>query len=138
MDWRERAALSECVYCKAIHEIFVALFRIGFEIRLDLVHKGVAVFGMAIFLQCSIDFILSVGLSAEVSSTNFPATLGSMLARMDSKQDILAIGSLFSDVGSFSRLFTEHLQGVSVAAVIVFTLLCVYQISNGFVKRHSL
>lgn len=106
--------------------------------RAHLIHKLIAIFGSAIFLQCSIDFIISVGLSTDVSSTNFPVTLGSLLAKMDSKQDILSIGSLFGDPGSFSRLFTEHLQGVSVAFVIVFTLLCVYQISNGFVKRHSL
>lgn len=106
--------------------------------RAHLIHKLIAIFGSAIFLQCSIDFIISVGLSTDVSSTNFPVTLGSLLAKMDSKQDILAIGSLFSDLGSFPRLFTEHLQGVSVAIVIVFSLLCIYQISNGFVKRHSL
>jgi hypothetical protein len=106
--------------------------------RAHLIHKLIAIFGSAIFLQCSIDFIISVGLSTDVSSSNFPVTLGSLLAKMDSKQDILAIGSLFGEAGSVGRLFTEHLQGVSVAVVIVFTLLCVYQISNGFVKRHSL
>lgn len=106
--------------------------------RAHLIHKLIAIFGSAIFLQCSIDFIISVGLSTEVSSSNFPVTLGSLLAKMDSKQDILAIGSLFSDSGSLTRLFTEHLQGVSVAIVIVFSLLCIYQVSNGFVKRHSL
>ena len=103
-----------------------------------LLHKLIAIFGSAIFLQCSIDFIISVGLSTDVSSTNFPATLGSLLAKMDSKQDILAIGSLFGDAGSFASLLTVHLQGLSVAAVIVFSLLCIYQISNGFVKRHAL
>jgi ABC-type methionine transport system permease subunit len=106
--------------------------------RAHLIHKLIAVFGSAIFLQCSIDFIISVGLSTDVSSSNFPVTLGSLLAKMDSKQDILAIGSLFGDLDTLSRLFTEHLQGVSVAVVIVFSLLCIYQISNGFVKRHSL
>ncbi len=106
--------------------------------RAHLIHKLIAIFGSAIFLQCSIDFIISVGLSTDVSSSNFPVTLGSLLAKMDSKQDILAIGSVFGDIGLLGRLFTEHLQGVSVAVVIVFTLLCVYQISNGFVKRNSL
>ncbi len=106
--------------------------------RSHLIHKLIAIFGSAIFLQCSIDFIISVGLSTDVSSSNFPVTLGSLLAKMDSKQDILAIGTLFGDIGSIGRLFTEHLQGLSVSIVIVFTLLCVYQISNGFVKRHSL
>lgn len=106
--------------------------------RAHMIHKLIALFGSAIFLQCSIDFIISVGLSTDVSSTNFPVTLGSLLAKMDSKQDILAIGSLFGEPELFGRLFTEHLQGVSVAIVIVFTLFCVYQISNGFVKRHTL
>ncbi|MBP1649413.1 MAG: Binding-protein-dependent transport system inner rane component [Bacteroidetes bacterium] len=106
--------------------------------RAHLIHKLIAIFGSAIFLQCSIDFIISVGLSTDVSSTNFPVTLGSLLAKMDSKQDILAIGSLFGDLSVFGRLLTEHLQGVSVAVVIVFSLLCIYQISNGFVKRNSL
>ncbi len=103
-----------------------------------LVHKSVAVFGMAIFLQCSIDFILSVGLSAEVSSTNFPATLGSMLARMDSKQDILAISMVFSDLSYVSALCTRHLQGLSIAFAIVYTLVCVHNIANGLVRRYHL
>jgi ABC-type dipeptide/oligopeptide/nickel transport system permease subunit len=103
-----------------------------------LVHKGVAVFGMAIFLQCSIDFIISVGLSSDVSSTNFPATLGSMLARMDSKQDILAISMVFSDVSYVGALCTRHLQGLNIAFAIVFTLICVYNIGNGLVRRYRL
>jgi ABC-type dipeptide/oligopeptide/nickel transport system permease subunit len=103
-----------------------------------LVHKGVAVFGMAIFLQCSIDFILSVGLSTEVSSTNFPATLGSMLARMDSKQDILAISMVFSNISYVPALCTRHLQGLNIAFVIVYTLVCVYNIANGLVRRYHL
>lgn len=103
-----------------------------------LVHKGVAVFGMAIFLQCSIDFILSVGLSTEVSSTNFPATLGSMLARMDSKQDILAISMVFADLSYVSALFTRHLQGLNIAFALVFTLVCAYNIANGLVRRYHL
>jgi len=103
-----------------------------------LVHKGVAVFGMALFLQCSIDFILSVGLSTEVSSTNFPATLGSMLARMDSKQDILAISMVFSDPSYVTSLFTRHLQGLNIAFALVFTLVCAYNIANGLVRRYHL
>lgn len=103
-----------------------------------LVHKGVAVFGMAIFLQCSIDFIISVGLSTNVSSTNFPSTLGSMLARMDSKQDILAISMVFSDLSYIGTLCTRHLQGLNIAFAIVFTLICVYNIGNGLVRRYRL
>jgi ABC-type dipeptide/oligopeptide/nickel transport system permease subunit len=103
-----------------------------------LVHKAVAVFGMAIFLQCSIDFIISVGLSTEVSSANFPVTLGSLLARMDSKQDILAISIVFSNVSYVATLFTRHLQGLNIAGIIVYTLVCTYNIANGLVRRYHL
>ena len=103
-----------------------------------LVHKGVAVFGMAIFLQCSIDFIISVGLSTEVSSTNFPTTLGSMLARMDSKQDILAVSMVFSDVSYVADLLSRHLQGLNIAFIIVYTLFCMYNVANGLVRRYRL
>jgi ABC-type dipeptide/oligopeptide/nickel transport system permease subunit len=103
-----------------------------------LLHKAVAVFGMAIFLQCSIDFIISVGLSTDVSSANFPATLGSVLARMDSKQDILAIGLAVADPGYVGALLTRHLQGITVAAMIISTLICTHHVANGLVRRHKL
>ncbi len=103
-----------------------------------LMHKAVAIFGMAIFLQCSIDFIVSVGLSTDVSSTNFPVTLGSLLARMDSKQDILAIGTLFGDPMYIRELLTRHLQGIGVAWTIVFTLVCSYYVTNGLERRYRL
>ncbi len=103
-----------------------------------LLQKAVAVFGMAIFLQCSIDFIVSVGLSTEVSSTNFPVTLGSLLARMDSKQDILAISTVFTDVAYVRELFIRHLQGIGVAWTIVYTLICAHRIAQGLVERHKL
>ncbi len=103
-----------------------------------LVHKAVAVFGMAIFLQCSIDFIISVGLSTDVSSANFPVTLGSLLARMDSKQDILAIGLTLADPSYLGALMTRHLQGLTVAATIIFTLICTHYVANGMVRRYRL
>ncbi len=103
-----------------------------------IVQKGVSVFGSAVFLVCSIDFIISVGLSTDVSLSNFPVTLGSMLAKLDSKQDILVIGTAFSDLSLIPTLFVEHIQGISVAFLIVFTLLCVYKISNGLVERYRL
>ena len=106
--------------------------------RSHLLHKMVSIFGIAVFLQCSIDFIVSVGLSTDVSLSNFPATLGSLLAKMDSKQDILAIGSMFSSISNATSLLFQHLQGISVAGTIVFTLFCVYKISNGLVKRYNL
>jgi ABC-type dipeptide/oligopeptide/nickel transport system permease subunit len=103
-----------------------------------LIHKAVALFGAAIFLQCSVDFILSVGLSNDVSATNFPTTLGSLLARLDSKQDILAIGTLLVDPRYLPNLFIRHLQGMSVAMMIVFTLIATFQIANGLVRRYKL
>ena len=106
--------------------------------RAHLLHKMISVFGIAVFLQCSIDFIISVGLSTDVSLSNFPVTLGSLLAKLDSKQDILAIGSVFTKPANATSLLFEHLQGVSVAFVIVFTLFCVYKIANGLVRRFNL
>jgi ABC-type dipeptide/oligopeptide/nickel transport system permease subunit len=106
--------------------------------RVHLLHKAIALFGTAVFLQCSIDFIISVGLSTDVSSANFPVTLGSLLAKMDSKQDVLAIGTLFTDPLYIRELAVRHLQGLSVAFLIVFTLICVYKIANGTIRRFQL
>jgi ABC-type dipeptide/oligopeptide/nickel transport system permease subunit len=106
--------------------------------RAHLLHKLVSIFGTAVFLQCSIDFIVSVGLSTDVSLSNFPSTLGNLLAKLDSKQDILAIGVVFTNFTAAPSLLFEHLQGISTAFAIVFTLVCVYKISGGLVKRYHL
>jgi hypothetical protein len=103
-----------------------------------LINKVIAIFGAAIFLLCSVDFIISVGLSTEVSAVDLPVTLGSLLAKIDSKQDILAIGHTLSHWDYIFRLPFEHLQGITVALVIVFTLLCMYQIGNGYARRFRL
>ncbi|MBI3003903.1 MAG: hypothetical protein HYY49_00630 [Ignavibacteriales bacterium] len=103
--------------------------------RSHLLHKMIAIFGISIFLQSSIDFIISVGLSTDVSLSNLPLTLGSLLATLDSKQDILAISNILSNPGYLPRLFITHLQGLSVAFCIVFTLLCMFNIANGFQRR---
>ena len=106
--------------------------------RAHLLHKLIAVFGMTIFLLCSVDFIISVGLSTDISLGNFPVTLGGLLARLDSKQDILAIGAALTDPVSVTGLVFEHLQGVSTAFTIVFSLVCLHKISNGLVQRLKL
>jgi hypothetical protein len=103
-----------------------------------IIQKSVALFGRAIFLLCSIDFIISVGLSTEVNLVNLPATLGSMLANLDSKQDILVIGTALGDPRMIATLFFEHLQGVSVAFLIVYTLLCIHRIAGGLMERYRL
>ncbi len=106
--------------------------------RAHLLHKAMQVFGASVFLLCSVDFIISVGLSTDVSLSNFPPTLGGLLATMDSKQDILAISTVLTDPLRVPDLLFEHLQGISTAFTIVFTLLCMYHISSGFVARRRL
>ena len=106
--------------------------------RAHLVHAMIAVFGMAVFLQCSIDFILSVGLSTDVSSVNFPVTLGGLLATMDSKQDVLAVGTVLTDPSYLPQLFFRHLQGISTAFALTFSLLCIHKVTAGFVWRERL
>ncbi len=106
--------------------------------RIHILNKLIAIFGSAIFLQCTIDFIISVGLSTQVSSVSLPTTLGSLLAKIDSKQDILAIGNTIMNPSYFTHIFFEHLQGITVAFLIVFNLLAVYKISNGFAERYRL
>jgi len=102
--------------------------------RKHIFNKMIALFGSTIFLQCSIDFILSIGLSTKISAVNFPTTLGNLLARIDSKQDILAIGHTLMNPTYFDNLFFEHLQGITIALIIVFTLICIYKISNAFME----
>jgi ABC-type dipeptide/oligopeptide/nickel transport system permease subunit len=106
--------------------------------RIHILNKLISVFGIAIFLQCSVDFIISVGLSTDVNSVTLPVTLGSLLAKIDSKQDILAIGYSLTHPGYVPQLFLTHLQGLTVAFLIVFSLYCIYNIANGYAERHRL
>jgi ABC-type dipeptide/oligopeptide/nickel transport system permease subunit len=106
--------------------------------RLHILNKLISIFGSAVFLQCSVDFIISVGLSTSVNAVTLPVTLGSLLAKMDSKQDILAIGNTLTNPSYFPNLFFQHLQGITVAFLIVITLLSIYQISCGYAERNRL
>ena len=106
--------------------------------RIHIFNKLISVFGSAVFLQCSVDFIISVGLSTGVNTVSMPVTLGSLLAKIDSKQDILAIGNALFNPGYLPQLFMQHLQGLTVAFLIVFSLFCIYSISNGYAERHRL
>jgi ABC-type dipeptide/oligopeptide/nickel transport system permease subunit len=125
--------------CCGIKESRIIIVEILWKNSLShMLHKLVSLFGVVILLQCSIDFIISVGLSTDVSLSNFPVTLGSLLAKLDSKQDILAMGSMLVDPTYASRILFQHLQGVSVAFIIVFTLLCVFQIADGLVRQYDL
>ena len=106
--------------------------------RIHILNKLISVFGSAVFLQCSVDFIISVGLSSDVNAVTLPTTLGSLLAKMDSKQDILAIGNSITNPTYIPNLFFQHLQGLTVAFLIVVTILAAYQISCGYAERHRL
>jgi ABC-type dipeptide/oligopeptide/nickel transport system permease subunit len=106
--------------------------------RLHILNKLIAVFGYAVFLQCSVDFIISVGLSTDVSEVALPVTLGGLLASIDSKQDILAVGYTLTHPGYAGNLLFEHLQGLTVAFLIVFSLFCIYNIANGWSERNRL
>jgi len=83
-----------------------------------------------LFLICSIDFIVSVGLSAEVSLSNLPVTLGSMLAKLgpanghtrDRKVALTDVKRVLPRSRSGAIL-----QWISVAFLIVYTLVCVLQ-----------
>ncbi len=106
--------------------------------RLHILNKLIAVLGYAVFLQCSVDFIISVGLSTNVNETSLPPTLGGLLATIDSKQDILAVGYTLTHPGYAPNLLFEHLQGLTVAFLIVFSLFCIYNVANGYAERHRL
>jgi hypothetical protein len=106
--------------------------------RIHILNKLISVFGAAIFLQCSVDFIISVGLSTDVNSVTLPATMGSLLATIDSKQDILAIGYTLTHPEYASHLLFGHLFGLTVAFLVVFSLLSIYHIANGYAERHRL
>ncbi len=103
--------------------------------RIHILNKLIAVFGMTFFLLISVDFIVSVGLSRSVNLVNMPKTLGNILAHIDSKQDILAIGRVLTRPDLVFDLLFTHLQGVSVAAIIVFSLFSLYKISLHFSRR---
>jgi ABC-type dipeptide/oligopeptide/nickel transport system permease subunit len=103
-----------------------------------LLNKLIYLFGITIFLQCSVDFIISIGLTQEASSVNFPYTLGSLLAKIDSKQDILAIGYTMTNPGYGTNLFFQHLQGITIAFSIIFSLLCIYHIANNYAERKQI
>ncbi|NUM70303.1 MAG: hypothetical protein HUU43_05605 [Ignavibacteriaceae bacterium] len=103
-----------------------------------VINKFVSLYGLSVFLQTSADFILSVGLSSDVNLVDLNTTLGSLLAAMDSKQDILALGGLISNPFYIGEILTTHLLGVTVAFLISFTLLCFYKISNHLIERREL
>lgn len=106
--------------------------------KAHLINKTISLGGAVLFLQCSFDFILSVGLSSQVSAANFPVTIGSLLTRMDSKKDILAFGASWTDPSYWPRLLTDHLQGLSLAILLILTLTCLYKFTEEFALRRKL
>jgi len=106
--------------------------------RVHIFNKMISILGISVFLQCSVDFIISVGLATNVSVSELPITLGSLLAKIDSKQDILAIGHTLTHPFYFPELFFKHLQGITVAFLITFTLLSIHKIASGYAQRHRI
>ncbi|RMH63504.1 MAG: hypothetical protein D6677_06945 [Calditrichaeota bacterium] len=100
-----------------------------------ILNKCIAVFAMTFFLLISVDFIVSVGLARQVNLVNMPRTLGNMLAHIDSKQDILALGQSLSRPSLWLQLPFAHLQGLATAFLIVFSLICLFKISQYFSER---
>lgn len=129
------SAMRVCGFSKARIINFHILWK---NSRLHIFNKIISIFGMAIFLQCSVGFIISVGLSTEVDLITLPATLGSLLAHIDSKQDVLAVGYTLTHPSHAGQLLFKHLQGLTTAFVLVFSLVCIHRISVGFAERHRL
>lgn len=129
------SAMRVCGFSKARIVNFHILWK---NSRMHVFNKLISVFGMAVFLQCSVSFIISVGLSTQVDLITLPSTLGSVLANIDSKQDILAVGYTLTHPAYITRMFFNHLQGLTTAFVLVFSLLCIHRISTGFAERHRL
>ena len=139
IEYYSRSDFFNAMLCCGIKESRIINYEIFWKNSRDhIIQKLISILGITIFLQCSIDFIVSVGLTSGVSLTNFPNTLGNVLAKLDSKQDILAMGNLFSDPLYLPKLFTTHLQGINIAFLITFTLLSLYKISNGYLRRKGL
>ena len=100
--------------------------------------KLLSLFGTSIFLQTSVDYIISVGLSRNINLIEYPLTLGNLLARSESKQDILAISRSIFSPSNIPSLFFEHLLGVSIAFFIIFSLFCFYKITSEYMRYHKL
>ncbi len=103
-----------------------------------LTNRAIIIFSSSVFLLCSVDFIISVGLSSQLSLSGLPKTLGNILANAASKEDILAVRELFANPLYLKEIFTTHLQGVSAGLTLVFTLVSAFKISNGLIERKKL
>lgn len=100
-----------------------------------IIQKYASIFGSIFFLQASVDFIISVGLTLKTNLVSLPPTLGNLLARIDSKQDIFALGYAITNPSYFFELPFKHLQGLSAAFTLVFILICVYKLANALAER---
>jgi len=135
----KKSDFYDAMRVNGVREVHIINYEILYKSsRIHIFNKLISVFGMTFFLLCSVDFIVSVGLASDINLVNFPATLGSMLANIDSKQDILALGATLQNPFYITRIFFEHLQGVSVAFSLVFTLLSVFKISEGVAREYHL
>ncbi len=103
-----------------------------------LVNRAVNIFTASVFLLCSVDFIISVGLTNEINLASLPVTLGNVLANITAKEDILAVREIFVNPLYITELFTKHLEGISAAILLLLTLISGFKISNGLIKKNNL
>ncbi len=103
-----------------------------------LVNRAVNIFTASVFLLCSVDFIISVGLTNEINLASLPVTLGNVLANITAKEDILAVREIFVNPLYITELFTKHLEGISAAILLLLTLISGFKISNGLIEKNNL
>jgi hypothetical protein len=98
--------------------------------RVHLFLKMCALVASLFFLQISIEFIISVGLSETIGVINFPLSLGQLLVQIGSKQDLLAVAYSLFNPSYLSTLFSQHLFGLSIAFCIFTGMITSYKISS--------
>lgn len=98
--------------------------------RAHVLLKMCALVGSVFFLQISIEFIISVGLSETIGVINFPLSLGQLLTQIGSKQDLLAVGYALFSPSYGPTLLTQHLFGLSVAISILLGMIGAFKLSS--------
>lgn len=95
--------------------------------RAAIFNKLTLMFGSIFFLDIAMDFIFTVGLTADVQIANFPTTLGQLLASVQSKTDLFSIGRDLPQPWNWNNLVTANLFGTSVTLLIIGTIVTFYR-----------
>jgi hypothetical protein len=105
--------------------------------RKIIITKAVSLFATVFFIQVIVDFIISVGLSRDLSQFNFPPSLGTVLADTTSKEDLLYVQHIIKNPSLIKNLFYRHLQGISLVAMLFVTLLSMVKYSSEQLMRNK-